>query len=140
MKLKRIPSRLLAAAVFLVSALLLACQPGSDTPRGVAERFLDEHYVRMDLPAALQYCVGLARHKVEDELRLIGGQEIDASTMQPSVTYELEEERAEGDERSSFLYRGKVKLSGGHSFAMRWLISVRREEGDWKVSNFKELP
>lgn len=123
-----------------IAALLAACRPGADTARGVAERFLDEHYVRMDLRAAAEHCVGLARHKVEEELRLVGGEEIDASTMKPTVTYELEEVRDDGDGRSNFLYRGKVKLSGGHSFDMRWLISVKRDAGEWKVSNFKEMP
>lgn len=127
------------ACLTLCSTLLIACSPDSDSARGVAERFLDEHYVRMDLAAAIEHCTGLARHKVEDEMRLVGDQEIDATTQRPNVTYELQEERPDGDERTTFLYRGKVKLSGGDSFAMRWLVSVRRERGAWKVSNFKEM-
>jgi hypothetical protein len=127
------------ACVLLVAVMAGGCTSGGDPARGVAERFLDDHYVRMDLTAALAHTTGLARHKVEEELRLVGDQEIDAATMQPSVTYELEEERPDGDERATFLYRGKVALSGGHSFSMRWLVSVRREESAWKVSNFKEM-
>lgn len=126
-------------ACILLLAVAVGCTTRGDTARGAAERFLDEHYVRMDLVAALQHCTGLARHKVEEEIRLIGDQEIDAATQQPSVTYELEEERPQGDDRATFLYRGKVALSGGDSFAMRWMISVRREDNAWKVSNFKEM-
>lgn len=133
-------SLLTIVAVAVAVGGTAACRPAADTPHGVAERFLDEHYVRMDLAAALDHCVGLARHKVEEELRLIGNEEIDATTMKPTVTYGLEEERMEGDERAHLLYRGKVKLSGGHSFAMRWMISVKRDGESWKVSNFKEMP
>jgi hypothetical protein len=125
--------------VAFLTCLAAACTADSDSGRGVAESFLDEHYVRMDLKAALEHVTGLAQHKVEDELRLVGDQEIDAGTMRPSVTYRLEETRRDGDERTNFLYRGKVTLDGGDSFEMRWLISVRREGGGWKVSNYQEL-
>ena len=58
-----------AAAVFvMLSALLSACRADPSTPRGTAERFLDAHYVRIDLPAALPYTTDLARHKVEEEI------------------------------------------------------------------------
>ncbi len=93
----------------------------------------------MNLAAAAKYCTGLALHKVEDEIRLVEGQEIDAATLKPSVTYELKEERVNGPDRSTFLYAGDIRLSGGDNFAMRWMLNVRREEGDWKVSNFKEM-
>lgn len=127
----------LALPVLLL--LVSACSPDTDTPRGVAEAFLDEHYVRMDLPAAAEHCTGLARHKVEDEIRLTDGQEIDASTMKPSVSYALEEERTDDGERHTFLFRGKVRLSGGDTFDMHWMVNVKRDAGAWKVSNFKEM-
>jgi hypothetical protein len=119
--------------------LLSACSPDTDTPRGVAEAFLDQHYVRMDLPAAAAHCTGLARHKVDDEIRLKEGQEIDASTQKPSVSYALEEERTDDGERHTFLFRGKVRLSGGDTFDMHWMVNVKRADGVWKVSNFKEM-
>jgi hypothetical protein len=130
-------ARLVALVVVL---LVSACSPDTDTPRGVAEAFLDEHYVRMNLPAAAEHTTGLARHKVEDEIRLKEGQEIDASTMKPSVGYSLEEERTDDGERYTFLFRGKVRLSGGDTFEMHWMINVKRAAGAWKVSNFKEMP
>lgn len=124
----------------LIALLAIGCTPDADSPRGVAEGFLDEHYVTMDLDAAVGYTTGLARHKVEDELNLIGDQQIDAGTLLPSVTYGLREERPEGKDRVTFLYDGKVKLQGGGSFEMSWLVNTRRQDGAWKVSNYKELP
>lgn len=125
--------------MILLAGFAAACTPDSDSARGVAESFLDEHYVRMDLKASLAHVTGLARHKVEEELRLVGDQEIDAGTMRPTVTYELDEERPGGDDRATFLYRGKVSLDGDGSFEIRWLVTARRENGGWKVSNYEEL-
>ena len=66
------------ARALALSALLLAgCRAAANTPRGTAERFLDAHYVRIDLPAALEFTADLARHKVENEMRLVQGQTID---------------------------------------------------------------
>ncbi len=132
-----------ASRRLLVAALLTAlagCTPDPDSARGVAEGFLDEHYVTMNLKAALPYTTGLARHKVQEEIDLVAGEEIDGGTMRPNVSYDLEEERREGEERVTFLYAGTVKLKGGGSFGMSWLVNTRREDGAWRVSNFKELP
>jgi len=127
-------------AILLLALSAFGCTPDADSPRGVAEGFLDAHYVTLDLTAAVAYTTGLARHKVEDELRLVGDQEIDAGTLRPSVTYGMREERPEGEDRVTFLYDGKVKLEGGGSFEMSWLVNIRRQDGAWKVSNYKELP
>ena len=54
---------LLGGAVMLLS--VAACRPDPSTPRGTAERFLDAHYVHIDLRSALPFTSGLARHKVE---------------------------------------------------------------------------
>ncbi len=71
------------ARALALSALLLAgCRAAANTPRGTAERFLDAHYVRIDLPAALEFTADLARHKVENEMRLVQGQTIDADRLE----------------------------------------------------------
>jgi len=129
-----------AAALALVALLgAAACRPGADTARGVAERFLDEHYVVMNLEAAKRYCTGLALHKVEEELALIGDQVVDESTQRPRVSYDLAEERPEGEDRNTLIYNGSVRLEGGDTFTLRWLVTTRREADGWRVSNFKEM-
>jgi hypothetical protein len=130
----------LAVAVLLIT-YLAGCRAGGDTARGTAERFLDEHYVRIDLGAAKAYTVGVARQKVEEEQHLVGDQQIDASTRRPSVSYEMLEERTESADRISFVYQGKVRFDDGDTTKLRWLISTRREpDGTWKVSNWQEFP
>jgi hypothetical protein len=124
----------------LAVAALVACTGNADTARGVAERFLDDHYVRMDLERAKAVCVGVAREKVEEMQNLIGGEKIDESTHKPRVSYELEKTNEEGADRVSFLFRGKIRAEGLDEFTRHWLVTARREEGvGWRVSNFQEF-
>lgn len=133
-----ISRRQIAAVLLAVS--LTACRAGTDTARGAAEHFLDEHYVRIDLSAAKQHTAGVARQKVEDEQRLVGDQQIDASTRRPSVSYRLVEEHAEGPDRTALVYVATVRFDDGGSTSLRWLVTARREtDGVWKVSNYQEF-
>ena len=123
-------------------ALLGACTSGSDTSLGVAERFVDQHYVRMNLAESKKVCVGVARQKVEEMQRLIGNERIDASTRQPRVSYSLEQKNVEGEERgrATYLFEGRIRVDGADDFERRWLVITRRQkDGEWRVSNFQEL-
>lgn len=125
----------------LVAALLAAVACGSDpgSPRGVAERFLDAHYVEIDLSAALGVTAGVARQKVEREIGLTAGQAIDATTRAPHVRYRLLEEHAAGEDGRSFLYEGRIAVEDADTFRRRWLVTVRPGEGGWRVTNFQEF-
>ena len=127
--------RLALAAALLASA----CRPDGSTARGTAERFLDAHYVRIDLPAALEFTTGVARHKVESELALVKGQPIDETTRKPSVYYTLLEERPESEHAVSYVYRGTITVEDADRFDRRWLLTVRLEEGGWHVTNYQEI-
>jgi len=128
---------LLGGAVVLLG--IAACRPDPSTPRGTAERFLDAHYVHIDLPAALPFTSGLARHKVESEMELVKGVAIDDTTRKPTVHYTMLEERADGDQAVSYVYRGSIAVDGADSFERRWLVTVRREADGWRVTNYQEL-
>jgi hypothetical protein len=128
---------LLGGAVMLLS--VAACRPDPSTPRGTAERFLDAHYVHIDLRSALPFTSGLARHKVESELELVKGVDIDDTTRKPTVHYTMLEERPDGAESVSYLYRGSIAVDGADSFERRWLVTVRRESDGWRVTNYQEL-
>ena len=128
---------LMAAVLALVAG---ACRNPTDSAQGVAERFVDEHYVRMNLPAARDYCVGVARQKVDEEARLVGDQVIDASTRKPSVSYQLKETARSDEHSASFVFDAVIRVDGADSFNKRWLVNTRREaDGAWKVSNFSEF-
>ena len=117
-----------------------ACHGGTASPRGAAESFLDQHYVHIDLEAAKRYCVGVALEKVEEEQRLVGDQQIDASTRKPHVSYSLAEQRDEAEGSVALVYNATVRFDDGGTTALRWLITTRREpDGAWKVSNYQEF-
>lgn len=114
-----------------------ACNRDLQTAKGVVEEFVDQHYVYIDLETAKQYCVGLALHKINEEIRLTAGQVIDASTRKPKIYYRLLE-RKEEEQRASFLYEGTIRAQDAPEFTRRWLIIARKEGGQWRVSNFTE--
>src|SRR5512141_1280985 len=93
-----------------IAALLLTAACGNDlnTAQGIAEEFVDLHYVKIELQKAKQYTVSVAQAKIDDEIRLTSGQAIDASTQKPRVNYTLLEKN-EGAQRSTFLFEGKIQ-------------------------------
>ena len=126
--------------VLLASALLLpGCRSDPNTPRGTAELFLDAHYVRIDLHAALPFTTSVARQKVENEIRLVSGQAIDETTRKPSVHYRLLEEHPDGDQAVNYLYHGSIAVEDADRFERRWLVTVRRAEDGWRVTNYQEF-
>ncbi len=123
----------------LLVFLLGACQSDPNSARGVAERFLDAHYIQIDLQAAKPYCTGLALSRLEDEIRLTQGQVIDEGTRKPQVHYHLQEEKPRGEKSVSFLYEATVSVDGAGQFIKRILLTVRRKEEGWRVANYREF-
>jgi len=131
--------RLHVAGMIAAVWLLFACQPDSSTPQGVAERFLDAHYVEINLVVAKDYCIGLALHKVEEEIRLTQGQVIDETTRMPLVLYRLIEEKSRNERRISFLYEATIDVTGAGQFKKKWLLILRKGEEGWRVWNYSEF-
>lgn len=121
----------------LALALAGACNRDLSSAQGIAEEFVDRHYVAMDLQRSRDLAVSVALEKVNEQIRLIDGQKIDASTQKPTVNYKLLEKR-EGESRASFLFEGTVRSDDNMSFTRRWLITARKEGGHWRISNFTE--
>ena len=63
-------------------------------------------------------------------------QNIDA-LMKTGVNYTLLEKK-EGDQRSTYLFEGKIQSEDGTSFTRKWSIATRKEGSNWRVSNFTE--
>jgi hypothetical protein len=126
---------LIALALFSAAS----CRPGADTAQGTAERFVDAHYVEINLAGAKEYCVGPARAKIEEEQRLTEGFAIDESTRKPHIGYRLLEKREEDSERVSFLFEGTIRVEDADSFKRRWLVTTRKEGALWRVSNYQEF-
>lgn len=123
----------------VVAATSGGCRADPSTARGTAERFLDAHYVEINLPQALPYTSGLARKKVQDEMELVKGVHIDDTTYKPVVRYTFLEEHPDEGGGAKFLYRGRIVVDGGEGFDRRWLVTVRQETDGYRVTNYQEL-
>ncbi|MFI5398160.1 MAG: hypothetical protein ACHQ9S_21705 [Candidatus Binatia bacterium] len=136
-----VPQKSLRTALVACLALvapLAACRPDETTSLGIAERFVDQHYVRIDLEAAKPFCTGLALKKLQNEQQLTQGQAIDESTRKPTVRYRLVQKTDEAD-HGSFVFEGTIQVEDAGQFSRKWLVSTRREGDLWKVSNFEEF-
>ncbi|HZR82517.1 MAG TPA: hypothetical protein VFD92_15590 [Candidatus Binatia bacterium] len=101
---------------------------------------MDAYYVEIDLPRARDEAVGLARAKVEDEIRLLAGQPIAEAGSRPTVHYRFLDQDAEHDgDRRGFLFELTIGLDGGDQLQRRALVTVREEEGRWHAANFQEI-
>jgi len=126
---------LVAVLVGLLTGM--GCERDLSTSQGVVEEFLDQHYVSIDLNKSKDYTIGLARKKVDDEIRLTAGLVIDAATRKPRVYYELVEKR-ESRGRLSYLYELTIRPEDADELTRRVLIRVQQHQGGWRVSNFLE--
>ena len=126
------------ASFILLVTLAGGCGRDLKTAQGVADEFVDQHYVNINLQRAREYAVGLARDKIDDEIRLTRGQAIDASTRKPKVHYQLLETKQESEGRVSFFYKGTIEVEDAPEFTRRWLVVARKEGDGWRVSNFTE--
>jgi hypothetical protein len=124
----------------LALGVLAACGPDPSTPRGAVERFLDTHYVDIDVRGSLPLTAGVARAKVEKEIALTSGVAIDDATRTPSIHYRLLEETPGGDGGVRFLYEATIAPPGAEPFRRRWLVLAREVDGAWAVTNYEELP
>ncbi len=130
-------TRLGALCVAGLLALAGCGSEGDATARGAAEAFLDWHYVEIDLLRSREYTVGLARSKVDKQIRLTSGHAIDAGTRKPRVYYNLLEQRDAG-RRTAFVYRLTIRPDDAGEFSRRLLIRVRQESAGWRVTNYME--
>ncbi len=116
----------------------LACSSG-DPARGAAERFIDAYYVEIDLPRARDAAIGLARAKVEEQLRLVTGQVALEAASRPTVYYRFVEQQQEPQhDRRGLLYELTLTL-GTDQATRRALVTLRREGDAWRVANFQEI-
>lgn len=126
---------LLFIATF-ASLVALGCHP-ANSARGVADRFIDQYYVAIDIRAAEPFCTGLALDKLRAEIKTLDGQKIDASTRKPRVHYKLITERGTTD-HVQFLFRATIEVPDNGTFNRNLLITARKTADTWKVSNFED--
>jgi hypothetical protein len=128
----------------IVSLLLIwatvamtGCTRAGETPRATAEAFLDAHYVHIDLEAARPLCVALALDKLEKEVELTSGAKIDEDTRKPRITYRIQQSN-DGSDRAQYAYVLEIHPDGAEVFRKLVVLTLRREPGGWRISNYAE--
>lgn len=125
--------------LLLLGMAVVGCRAGEQTSEGIAERFVDQHYVQIDLERAKPFCTGLALQKLQEEQRLTQGQTIDDSTRKPTVHYRLLQKSEEDGEHATYVFEGSIDVADAGRFTRRWMITTRRDSAGWKISNFEEF-
>jgi hypothetical protein len=126
-----------AVITVLVAGLLLSgCKP-ANTPRAVVDRFIEAHYLAINLKSSERWCTGLALAKLHQEEALTRGQEIDDETRKPTIHYRLQQER-DGENHVIYLFLARIDVPDGGTFDKKWMITARKEGEVWKVSNYSE--
>ena len=125
--------------LLLLGMAVVGCRAGEQTSEGIAERFVDQHYVQIDLERAKPFCTGLALQKLQEEQRLTQGQTIDDSTRKPTVHYRLLQKSEEDGEHATYVFEGSIDVAEAGRFTRRWMITTRRDSAGWKISNFEEF-
>jgi hypothetical protein len=126
-------------SIVIAAVLLGALAPGchsSDPRRAAAERFMDELFIKIDQQAARRLTTGLATSKVDEEIRLKAGQQIDESTRQPSIHYTFAQSGGSEGDTASLVYDLHVAPDGADAFTRRLILTMRRDGGEWKVANY----
>jgi hypothetical protein len=120
----------------LAMVCTIGCKP-ANTSRGVVERFIEAHYIAMNLKSSERWCTGLALDKLHKEEVLTLGQAIDDETRKPTIHYKLKDQR-DGQDRVIYLFLATIDVPEGGSFEKKWMITARKEGPTWMVSNYSE--
>lgn len=132
------PERSVIAFVVLLLASLAGCT-SDDPARAAAERFVDRYYVEIDLARAHQEAVGLARAKVEHEMKLLEGVKPAEESSRPRVHYRFVEQQEPGRDRRGFIYELTISFEAGEQLQRKALVTVGEEDGAWHAVNFQEI-
>ena len=122
-------------SLLVLLAALAGCR-ASDPRQVVAERFIDELFIKIDQHAARQLATGLAVSKLDEEIRLKEGQAIDEATRQPQIHYTFVQASDGSGDTSSLVYDLRVAPDGADAFTRRLVLTLRRDGNQWKVANY----
>ncbi len=121
----------------LAALVVLGGCSRSDTPEGVAQRFVERYYVHPDLPGAKALADGLARHKIEKEEELLQAVTRATGAVGRKVSYTLYTTRKMGEDRIFFVYDLAITVDR-QVLKKRAFISTSRLKAGWRVTNYQD--
>jgi hypothetical protein len=123
----------------ILMALVFGGCSRDNTPKGVADRFVQAYYVQIDQAQALEFTTALARERLQRELQLVGPIRQGGSVEQarPQVAYNLVHTQPEG-RQVLFVYDLTITPMHVSPMLRKVLIITDQFAGQWKVINFTE--
>lgn len=119
-------------AIFVIA---MACSRAED-PESIARSFVEHYYVHPDLSKAKTLTYGLARHKIEEEQRLVQMTDGAEGRGERNVSYSLLQTKEIGD-RTFFVYNIDIAVDPLVIKKQATIATGQVEEG-WRVTNFQE--
>jgi transposase len=121
-----------------VAIAILGCSR-SDSAQGVADRFVQAYYVQIDQAQALEFTIGLARERLQQELQRVASLRRGSSLEQarPKVSYTLARTQAEG-QQVLVVYDLTITPPQVKPILKKILIITELFGEQWKVINFAE--
>ena len=110
-----------------------AKQPASEQ---VAKKFMEAYYVRIDLKGADQLSMGLAKEKLDHQIQLLDGQGLGKSADIPNVDINLVSTPSNTPDETTFIYQVIPHVADVGKRSV--FVKLRKEDGQWKVSQFIE--
>jgi len=124
---------------FLLAMTAIACSRNNDTPEAAARVFMDRYFVELDQRAALDLTEGVARSKLEGEIRALEGESPSADAERPRIYYR-QISRSDQADGLALRFRLTVMVRGDATIEPEVLLRLRSLDGGWRVSNFEMLP
>lgn len=118
----------------LTMAATVACSPAEEGEK-TAQAFMESYYVELDLTKAGQFTSGLAEEKIKKQEGLMQGVRPDTPGQKPQVVFKLIKKEM-GQDQATYYYQ--VSTSRKILGTTEVMVRVRKENGQWKVSNFSE--
>ncbi|MFN8578556.1 MAG: hypothetical protein U0354_17135 [Candidatus Sericytochromatia bacterium] len=127
---------------FLVSIcfIILSCSSNKNEANSVADNFVKHYYKFMNIEEAQKYTSMMAKDKIDKEVSLIREARVkNPNSVAPrsEVTYKLEDVKTDKD-MSFITYHLSITPKGSNTIDKMALITVKNENGEWKVIDYSE--
>lgn len=126
--------------IFIFIVLSLACAK-KEPYQQVSDAFIANYYKQMNQTEALKYTSDLAKDKIQKEIELVRmsrAQNPNFGDNRASVSYSLEEVKMEKD-LTFITYKLTIQPKGGAAYDQSSLLTLKNNNGDWKVIDYSEL-
>jgi hypothetical protein len=113
-----------------------ACTQAPDSQK-VADRFMEFYYVQISVKDAVALSNGLAKEKLQGQLKLMEGVGTEPSADKPKVTFSLVSHKADSEQEATYVYSVNTHVE---ELGKRLVyVKVRSEAGaSWMVTQFTE--